>query len=376
MKVHFNRTVLTVSAISLLSKLVSFSVYQFSILLISLGILLGLARRPVVNKRGLYLFWPILFVGFFYLISWMIVGGDLFLLLKLLFGVLITFITCLYFYTVGRSEYESSSFYGSFTVIFLVFTFMVLFADTIGESRELNSNFIGMVAVIVYLFFLMSKSRSVLTHHLFLMFLIVICLINEAKASFLVLLVGYLVFFSWKYCVRLPSNVFLLTLIISFSSVAIFIYLTSMSVIHVIIAPISMHDQAESLFYSGREDLWRVLIGNIVDSYWFGFGVGAQKMFLSGLANSAHNLFLQVFVQGGVGALISLLLFFFRSLWYLYRSGKCHHVSAAIVVSIFVLSVFEVFLIENNLILGLIFMSLLALSIGQADRRKKNGLSV
>ena len=376
MKANFNRALLSVSIASLLSKTIAFPVYHLLIGVILIWVLWGVVTRPIIYRKSLYYFSPFLLLGFFYSVSWLLTGGDALPFLKLICGVCITFLVCIYFYSVGRSELESPNFKSVFLFSSFVLLVTVLFAQTKGENRVLNGNFVGMVAVLVYLAYLLTRLKGFLIHLLLFLILSYICIMNDAKSAILALFIGWLVNYVWKYVIDIPRFVFFLILSIIFFVIGAYVYLTAMGVIHMILAPINMQDTAAEFLYSGREDLWHILFLSIYDSYWFGLGVGSQKVLLLGLANSAHNLFLQVLIQGGVGALFAVVLFFFQTMWLLYKQGSGSNTSAAIASTIFILSVFEVFLTENNLVMGLILMSLLSLSIGISHRRTRNQLSL
>ena len=70
--------------------------------------------------------------------------------------------------------------------------------------------------------------------------------------------------------------------------------------------------------WNGRIGVWLHLLNLMMEStssFFFGFGVGEINFDVNGSVweiNSAHNHFLQIFYEFGMGALLSAIFFFYR----------------------------------------------------------------
>lgn len=68
---------------------------------------------------------------------------------------------------------------------------------------------------------------------------------------------------------------------------------------------------SDSIIPGVRGEMWRISLSKISDSPLFGHGLGAYKTFFDNLGSYPHNMFLQVWLDGGVIPFVFLLVFTF-----------------------------------------------------------------
>ncbi len=117
--------------------------------------------------------------------------------------------------------------------------------------------------------------------------------------------------------------------------------------------------------YSGRQAFWPLLIEAIQRRPW-GYGPGASPDYFVPLGLSSHNLYLQVAIQTGLPGLFFLGLIFFLIWSNLYRTREepLARLTGAYLIGALVFELFEVTLIQNNLTVGIVVWSILAVGIG------------
>lgn len=133
-------------------------------------------------------------------------------------------------------------------------------------------------------------------------------------------------------------------------------------------------------FFSGRDDLWEGVLDLIMEKPVAGYGLDALPSDYLEINLSAHNLFLQIGFQIGI---IGILLLFII-LWNIMMCCKANCKSAfsgysiALIFAIIVHEVFEVCLLQNNLIVGLEMWFLLGLGCNKSisEIMKNNAESV
>ena len=134
--------------------------------------------------------------------------------------------------------------------------------------------------------------------------------------------------------------------------------------IYLMISSLPIFDQMQRLvreltrgnLYSGRQNIWPVLIEAIKAQPLFGYGAAASPGLFLSTGLSSHNLYLQIALQVGlIGILFFMILIF--SIWKCFWKGRNNQLvrlSAAFMIGILVHQLFEVSLTQNNLAIGLL----------------------
>ena len=124
-------------------------------------------------------------------------------------------------------------------------------------------------------------------------------------------------------------------------------------------------------FFTGREKIWETILD--VNSYyvWFGQGVGFDTSILN-TNLSTHNLYMYLFLEGGI-VLVVLFLFFFYNIWRMYYNDINKEVvrwSAAFLLGGLLFLDFELFLIINNIPISLLFWFIITYGLRQVRQQK------
>ncbi|MBB6446842.1 O-antigen ligase family protein [Bacillus benzoevorans] len=129
--------------------------------------------------------------------------------------------------------------------------------------------------------------------------------------------------------------------------------------------------------FSGREVVWSHLISLISQQPFFGYGTGTLVSDISNKTISAHNLYLQISLQGGyIGLSVFILLLF--SIWKIFWYGQEDRIvrlSAAYLIATLIHQLFEVSFIQNQLSIGLLQWLIIAVGISRIYNKIEHGES-
>jgi len=317
-----------------------------------------------INKKAFFDYWYFLLIPIFMIFS---LEFNFFDYAKFFYSSALFFVLGILFYKFGYFSKNDSYPIIVSILTFLITIYILIFVDLSFDSRELNPNFVGLF---VYLFFIASicgfKKSSFKI--IILIITLVITSYVQSRASLLSLIVFSLVYSLWPLIYRIPKLfIFLLSLLFLAVCYA-YIYFTSTMQIEILFFFFDLQSDAQS-FYTGRENLWSRILFDIQSNYFFGQGVGFQKDLLGGLANSAHNLFLQLYIQGGLVSVFLIIAFFIRLFFFSFSKKKEGRNMGSIIISLFTLCMFEVFIIENNIAYGLLLFSILAFEQGKLSNQ-------
>lgn len=165
-------------------------------------------------------------------------------------------------------------------------------------------------------------------------------------------------------------------------TISAFIYLTVnfyQSPLGLLLNEIMFSNTGKNLF-SGREKLWEQLFQAINQSPFIGHGLSSHASQYADVTYSAHNQFIQTTLQSGVFstiflllALISLALFFSRKIeratdTYL---KKKYSTGLALVVMVIFQNNFEIYLLQNNMELSLLFWTLIGILASPPNTKRQ-----
>lgn len=119
-------------------------------------------------------------------------------------------------------------------------------------------------------------------------------------------------------------------------------------------------------FFTGREDVWETILEVNNDNVWLGQGIGFDTAILN-TELSTHNLYMYLFLEGGI-VLVVLFLFFFYNIWRMYYDAindERVRWSAAFLLGGLIFLDFELFGIINNIPLSLLFWFIITYGLRQ-----------
>lgn len=120
--------------------------------------------------------------------------------------------------------------------------------------------------------------------------------------------------------------------------------------------------------YSGRNQLWEILLDYISKKPFFGYGSGALPAHFFNTELSAHNLYIQVALQVGLIGLTFIILFLYL-IWnkfWLNRKNLRVKLTGAFFIGILVYQIFEITLTQNNFGLGLLQWLIIGIGLSEA----------
>jgi O-antigen ligase len=196
---------------------------------------------------------------------------------------------------------------------------------------------------------------------------LVVLLASGSRSGWLALVVIALVYFLWPHMAVKKWTfplVFILAFLASLAVIYVYVGLTQWSEFPRLTALVLKYTHQN--LYSGRQVLWPVLI-NAVKQHPWGYGPGANPDTFVTVGLSSHNLYLQVLLQTGYIGLASLgaILFYIWNRLYLIHQDRIVRLAAAFLIGILIHESFEVSLIQNNLTIGIVMWTILAIGCGR-----------
>jgi O-antigen ligase len=245
-----------------------------------------------------------------------------------------------------------SSFYGNKNALGpLMFgtSFFLLIAHAETRNHILRKSFIGAVLLAIFLL-LASHNRSA----------VLACL--AAAGTYMI----------WPYITR-SRKLFMGYLLALLAAIALVTFLIA------ILASLATADLLNALareytrgnLLSGREDFWMDLMILISERPYFGYGPAANAQSILGtVVASAHNLYLQLALQFGLVGL-AFFLCLILAIWMVFWNGRkisAVRLSAAFFSGILVGQTFEVALTQNQIMIGLIYWTIIGIGVSRATR--------
>lgn len=213
------------------------------------------------------------------------------------------------------------------------------------------------------------RGTSYLNRHFIAFALAVTCLLlsgsRGAQAAFLVFFACSAI---WRFV--WPKEILLVMVLVA-APTLIYIYLLLPGTAYGGSVAATVRDTTGANLYSGRQIIWPLILQAVSSSksIWLGLGpstTASQVMSSYGVNQtwSAHNLYLQVFLQGGIAGCVALV-FLLHVVWTSVRR-MCHSVrsdraACCFLLAMLVFEMSEVTLLQNNLSTGLALWFTLAL---------------
>lgn len=291
----------------------------------------------------------------------------------------------LFFFTLFISNTNWSEYYlkllGNFITSFVILLFVFWIAQGFPQgftAYMTNPNALGAYLFSISFFLLTrviiedNKKKRKFYIGILLMTLVLI-FSTHSRSVLISLLIILIVYLLWDIFLRskiIYYSLFLFVIILIFCTIYYYPRLNEMPTIFSLFNSIS-HFFGKEL-YSGRELIWKAIIDATEGYRIFGLGTKANTLTMLGLTLSAHNLYLQIFMQVGLIGILILILIFLK-LWSNYRVvyifltnqklKKVTKLSASFLLGIMLHQMFEVTLTQNNLSIGVIQWFIIVLPI-------------
>lgn len=229
----------------------------------------------------------------------------------------------------------------SFSFIFFVFFLVCIAVEA--STLDIKQGVLYKSLFGLSFFFLCRQKKILLYGALYAVF----CLLTGERATLLVLIL----IFTFYYLLKALSKqkfraLFIVTFVLSVLFPLVYVWLWETE-LGVLLSELSLEYTQEN-FFSGRQLLWNTIIEAVHNNWLFGRDVGSGIV----LGLSTHNLYLFLYLEGGV----FLLVLFFCFLYLLWnklcpyvRSDKQIRLSAAYFLGIIVYCSFEMTLLTNTI---------------------------
>lgn len=197
--------------------------------------------------------------------------------------------------------------------------------------------------------------------------------ISGGRNMLLCAMVFIIMFFSWKI---VSKNIFLR--ICTFTLVAILIYVitikypewyynSSMVKLNHFIREVTGKN-----FFSGRQEIWRNILELVSNKMWMGYGTGTLYSNLANSKLSAHNQYLQLYMQSGIIGIVIL----FGALYIIWiKISKCTNItmdvykrkrlSGSFLIAFMIANIFTVSMIQNTIYSSLMGWFMIGIGLGK-----------
>lgn len=278
--------------------------------------------------------------------------------LQFLFSLVVLYISYSY-----SKRYGVLGVSGIALLLLVVSMFLLVYHLAAGGMFFKNPNSLGMISYLIVCSMLFFRRKLWLLAWFFGLTLV---LISGSRASLLGLIMFLVTYVLLPLVVRLGlrggyffSVVLGISLVLSFAVGILFPELID-----------QLNNMSRDLFQknldSGRNSMWRMLIDLVAGYEVWGRGGGIQIKDISEIEYSAHNLYLQLYMQLGVVGVL-MLIGLLLSIWSFIFKGEDHYkvrVAASAFMGLLVINCFEVTLFQNNLVLSLPILALVGLAAG------------
>ena len=238
----------------------------------------------------------------------------------------------------------------------------ILFIYAISEVEIVNPNTIGIVSFILLFFPVLkiiaqeSKLKKVMLILLFL-FVSLIIILSGTRSVILSIIFMAITYFSWSLIIKnktLFKTYFVLILLFIFSYTIIYPKLDKLLTNFQYYQELVIRYTGKDL-YSGREEIWSILIDAIFESPFLGYGSGALASQFLYIDATSHNLYIEIALQVGLLGLIFFVIYLYKiwSLFWTNRFDKKVILSASFFIGILIHQLNEVLLIKSTVSINL-----------------------
>lgn len=269
----------------------------------------------------------------------------------------------LYFSFSYSKKYDTRGVSGIALMLLLIAVFLLMYHVIERQLFFQNANSLGMIAYLMICSILFFKPRLTVWAWVFGVALI---LISESRSSLLGLLVFFTTYVVLPRLLRLRlSGVYFFSFVVATAVVLSFTVGILFPELNVEMNRLSREIFQKNLD-SGRSSMWSMLFELMEGYEVWGRGGGVQVKDISSIEYSAHNLYLQIYMQLGlVGEFMLIALLY--SIWNFSFNGRDVYkvrIAASAFIGLLVINCFEVTLFQNNLVLSLPILVLVGIAAG------------
>ncbi|MGY0691402.1 O-antigen ligase family protein [Virgibacillus sp. FSP13] len=237
-----------------------------------------------------------------------------------------------------------------------------------------NENYLGVLLFSMLYFNILSiKYSRRFERSFFTGILFITAVLIMASGSRSVLIGIAVAVFGWVIMKKFRSKFSYLIYIVLFGNllfIATYVKLKNTSLGHM------LNEWSRSLFeknlFSGRVEIWEGVIHAILKKPWFGHGVGIRASDVTDINLTAHNLYLQLFLEVGAVGVIFFFAFII-GIWKLLNARLDHYVSrwsACFMLGILVYETLELTLFQNNYSIAMLQWLTITFGVSFVDNDK------
>lgn len=207
---------------------------------------------------------------------------------------------------------------------------------------------------------------------------LILIIVGQARAIWLALLIGFLVFVLWERILTKNKLIFY-----SLFWVVIFVIIT----VTILYPLASTHPDAAiwnqfikeytgANLFSGRDRFWLLLIEVILQKPIIGYGASAVPSHFIPIGLSSHNLYIQIALQVGLLGL-GLVWLLLLNIWKIFYFGKKSiyvRLAGSFFIAMLIYQIFEVSLTQNNLAVGLVIWLVMAIGVNKSLEERRRDL--
>ncbi len=263
------------------------------------------------------------------------------------------FIILMYLYYITENKFSFKNFdtisYGM--KLYLIINLFQILLSNENYGIELNANILGLKTFLIYiLFFIIAKKK----YTLWKCVCIFLVILSGARSSILAIVLLEGIYFIFKFFkLKSYKRYFSIFVVIKL----FFIWLYAIILPKVFILNEWSQKYTNKNFFSGRNILWKKGLLILKDNIFFGIGSSFDSSMITGENLSLHNLDIRIILEIGlIGYIIFVVYFLFLinrvQEMKIDESSKC--VFFSVLISILFQQIFEISLIQNNMVIGFI----------------------
>lgn len=268
------------------------------------------------------------------------------------------------------------------TISFLSLTILtILLLITLFRNGNTNPNKIAIFAYVLWFFPYLNlvgykTKRAKIKIFLLALFALSIIYLTDARSVMLAIFFMILTYVLWNI---IAKNKYLF----NFYFISVIALIISCTIIYphldTIFYNFSYYQDMVHLYtgknlYSGRQELWGILLYYLKQRPFLGYGSGALTSQFTSTNLSAHNLYLEISFQVGIVGLFFFLAFLFQvwKMFWINRHNKKVIVCACFFIGILVHQMFEVLLIKSGVAIDILMWFLIGLGLSNCINNKSD----
>ena len=200
---------------------------------------------------------------------------------------------------------------------------------------------------------------------------------SSARSAMLAVVIALLIYLVWPWLSRKRLRMHLIW-------VVLLCLVASAYVVYPLVRTQPVYDQLQTLskqltsknVYSGRDVMWILLIRQVQERPWLGYGPLAEPRKLFATDHRAYSTYLLIAVQVGLVGL-ALFMLLLNAIWRGFWSGRDHpavRIAAAAFIFIVVHDIFEAHFTQGNASLGILMWMTIGIGLAFSWQNRKTGV--